>query len=810
MQTAIAAFSITKERDITWAAQRTRLLGTLAGLRSKSRNQLARAVTDATRAVLAKPLRGTIQFAVGSSDQSQFLEISLFGDSSDDIPTDLRESLQGLVDQVSIDFGNIKGVVVKLRKYLAKQTPLPDPEHIAEWGTMLATRSTEGVLVEAQSQLQKIKAFSGSARSEKKDAQVHELLALVASTTDNSVIIMDANGQVEWVNDSFTRLTGYELNEVRERKFTELMAGQATDPTVEKEILSAIQQGHGISRDLIRYRKDGTTYWELISLSPVFDKDGVATRWVSIGTDISARRDAEEALAQAKAIAEAASSAKSNFLANISHEIRTPMNAVLGMTDLVLATQLTAEQQEYLSIAKESAQALMSLLNDILDLSKIDAGKLEIDPVPFDMLRLLQITLKPFEKQAQRKGVQFKYTIQPEAPLHVVGDAVRFRQILVNLVSNAVKFTSQGSVKVSVEPQWESEDEVSFHISVCDTGIGMPKGTLQRIFDAFAQADASVTRKYGGTGLGLTISARLVELMEGRIWVQSQEGKGSSFHVSLQFAKTEEQQTKATLAHDGMTGTRLLGQAICVLRVLVADDNEANRTLVRRVLERRGHEVTMASNGREVLNHYSAEEFDIAILDVQMPDVDGFTVTRSIREKEKAGRRHLPLIALTAHAMPGDRERCLRAGMDAYLSKPIDARELYTLIESLGDADQRSREQVASARQSNHAFSTALARLEGDEELLREQMQFFLDESPDLMEQILTALDDGRLDLVRIAAHRLKGLAGTVDGGQLLLIANRIEESSVSESLNDATAVIDDLASALAQLTCQVGDYLRT
>ena len=359
----------------------------------------------------------------------------------------------------------------------------------------------------------------------------------MASTTDNSVVVMDADAQVEWVNDSFSRMTGYELNEVQGKFFPKLITGPQSDPAVEREIQSALKLGHGLSRDLLRYRKDGKTYWELLSLSPVFDEGGMANRWVSIGTDITARRAAEEALAQAKLSAEAASNAKSGFLANMSHEIRTPMNAVLGMTDLALATKLTPEQHEYLSIVKDSAHALMILLNDILDLSKIEAGKLTVDAMPFDLSRLMDSTLKPFKRQAELKGLEFIRQLQPDTPTHVVGDAIRLRQILINLVSNAVKFTSLGRIVVNLDSQWESDEEVSLHLSVKDTGIGMSKETLQRIFDAFTQADSSITREYGGTGLGLSISARLVELMGGRIWVQSQQEKGSTFHVSVPFKR---------------------------------------------------------------------------------------------------------------------------------------------------------------------------------------------------------------------------------------------------------------------------------
>ncbi len=814
MHLPIADFPITTERDFNWSAQRARLLGTLASLRPKARNAFSKSIAEAARAIIPKPFRGNIQFAIGASQQQQFIEATIIGQATDaGQPKVDKQALEKLVDEVLVDSSNADGSTITLRKRLPDNCPLLGPEDVTEWGTMLATRTTEGALVQAQHRLREVLATSSSPSTNTRDAQVHELLALVASTTDNSVVVMDAIGQVEWVNDSFMRMTGYELNEIQGQLFFELLIGPETDQSSARDLQSAIKLGHGVSKDVLRYRKDGKTYWELLSLTPVFDKSGSASRWVSIGTDISARHAAEEALAQAKATAEAASNAKSDFLANMSHEIRTPMNAVLGMTDLALGTKLTSEQNEYLSIAKESAQALMSLLNDILDLSKIEAGKLAVDPVPFDLSRLVENTLKPFAKQAISKGIQFQHAILADTPTHLIGDATRVRQILINLVSNAVKFTSLGSIDICVESQWESEEDVSLHLSVSDTGIGMPKETLQRIFDAFTQADSSITREYGGTGLGLTISARLVELMRGRIWVQSHEGNGSMFHVSLPFQKTDEHNVRSTAGSNGIVSYPEASQPCRALNILVADDNQANRALAKKILEKRGHQVAVVTNGSEALDYYQAHNLDAAILDIQMPELDGFSVTAAIRREESTKQTHLPLIAMTAHAMPGDRERCLRAGLDAYLSKPINARELYTLVESLGQT-QRHTQVITQAEtlveSSTHPFAAALARLEGDEELLREQMQFFLDESPDLMDRVLAALDEENQEQVRIAAHRLKGLAGTVDGGELCMIANRIEQSSAAGSLDEVTAVIDELASALTRLIDHVSDYVSS
>ena len=812
MQTSIADFPITSEREVLWASQRTRLLGTLAGLQAKKRNDLAKAVSRSVHAFLTRPYRATIQFSVGSTQNDQFVEVAIIGKSTVDYKdTQDADDLRELVQDLSIDLNDVDAAIIKLSTSLDQEFSPLSADDIAEWGTMLATRTTEGALVAAQRRLREIRESSDITTIPAEDPQIHELLSLVASTTDNSVVIMSSKGQVQWINDSFSRTTGYELEEVIDKQFSDLLIGPESDLVAQKDIHSAIKFSHGISRDLLRYRKNGEKYWELVNITPVFNKAGNATHWVSIGTDITARRFAEENLTHAKAIAESANKAKSNFLANMSHEIRTPMNAVLGMTDLALSTSLTDEQHEYLSIVKDSAIALMGLLNDILDLSKIEAGKLVVDNTSFNMIQLIEYSLKPFEKQSQLKGLKFVLNVQDNTPTNVVGDPVRFRQILVNLVSNAVKFTSHGQITINLESQWETENEVSLHLSVVDTGIGMTNDALKRVFDSFTQADNSITREYGGTGLGLTISARLVDLLKGRIWVQSQENQGSTFHVSIPFNKASDCKVKDHASNlESYEFVKKGNDEVC-LRILIADDNEANCLLASRILEKRGHEIETVTNGREALKAYYDSEFDVAIIDVQMPEFDGFSVTSAIRRDEASTQQHLPLIAMTAHAMTGDRERCLDAGMDAYISKPVDAQELYETVERLGGIhDIFDADIVSSIGIARNQFQNALSRLEGDEELLRGQMQYFIEGSPSLMDQMLAGLEESDPEQVRIAAHRLKGLAGTIDGIEIVELAGKIEQMSLSDTLEDITDVIDELAAVITRLTDQVNDFLST
>ena len=504
---------------------------------------------------------------------------------------------------------------------------------------------------------------------------------------------------------------------------------------------------------------DGVYRWWLIHGTPMRSANGEILKWFGTCTDIDERKQAEETLQQAKRAAEAANVAKSQFLTNMSHELRTPMNAILGMIDVALPKAIDPTVQDCLQTAKGSADLLLTLLNDLLDSAKIESGKLELESVPFSLRRMLDQITQVLAVRASEKGLSFYCRLPDETPDAVVGDRMRLQQILLNLAGNAIKFTERGDVEIGLHAL-SQDDKVCLEFAVRDTGIGIPASGVGRLFQPFAQADASMARRFGGTGLGLAISKNLVEMMGGRIWVESELGVGSTFYFTVRLPLAKE------LPADYEAPVTVPTVACAQLRILLVEDNPANQKLATYILQDRGHVVEVAGDGQEAVYLTERNRYDAILMDVQMPGMNGLEATAAIRRREGGGSR-APIIAMTAHAMKGDRDRCRAAGMDGYLSKPVNAQEMIGLVESLArglaPVADVSATITSPARTSSQATAVvfnpeeALSRCFNSPDMVREMVQCFLDEVDNLFAQMRAALEKGDLVEVGRLGHRVKG-----------------------------------------------------
>jgi two-component system sensor histidine kinase/response regulator len=522
---------------------------------------------------------------------------------------------------------------------------------------------------------------------------------LLLDSTDQGIHGMDLDGRCTFINHADAKMLGYLPAEVVGLGMHELIHHSHADGSpyakADCQIYKVLREGLGcrLSEEVL-WRKDGSSFPAEYSSLPIFYNGERQGAVVTI-TDITERKRAEHELRKAKELAESANRAKDEFLANVSHEIRTPMNAILGMTELALDSAADDHQKQQLSTVRSAARNLLGIINDLLDFSKIAAGKLALDGTDFSLRAELGDTLRALAPRAHRKGLELICHVGLEVPDVSFGDAGRLRQVLMNLVGNAIKFTARGEVvvTVSVASELEVDDKISLVFTIRDTGIGIAREKQTAIFRAFEQEDSSTTRKYGGTGLGLTISAQIAALMGGEISVESESGRGSTFTFTIRLARSSRTDVaglvppaladglRVLVVDDNETNRKLLVEPRSALRILVAEDNELNVTLLEALLGQRGHRAQFVGDGRAALALARDSDFDLMLLDLHMPEMDGFEVVRAIREHEHTTRKRLPIIALTARSSLRDRERCLAAGMDDFLSKPIEAESLWAAVD---------------------------------------------------------------------------------------------------------------------------------
>src|SRR5690348_2353347 len=766
-----------------------------------------------------------------------------------------------------------------------------------------------------------------------------------------SVVITDKNGVIEYVNPCFVESTHFSKEEAVGKNPRILKSGKQPVEFYQK-MWASILAGEVFRDTFVNKMKTGEMFYEEKTIAPVKDEHGNITNFVAVGRDITLRRCAEEELKKAKEAAEDANRAKSDFLANMSHEIRTPMNGIIGMTELALETQLTSEQREYLDMVKSSADTLLRVINDILDFSRVEAGKLELESEPFALRASIGETMKLLGHLAHRKNLELAWQTSAEAPEWLVGDCGRLRQMLVNLVGNAIKFTERGEVVVSIGVDGRSKDRVDLHFRISDTGIGIPVDKQELIFGAFTQADGSTTRKYGGTGLGLAITQRLAQLQGGKLWVESEPNKGSVFHFIVRLGlpgrelatpgepdsdslrglrvlvvddnHTNRQILLQLLAHwrmvpqeaesgkqalelleraqregkpfriaildfqmpvmDGLslahriqndarfsaTSTIMLSSSAqpgeksqgrdfgisaylikpvepselldailnavtpavntspapvpvsspekvlrpaSSLRILLAEDNAVNRQLATRLLEKRGHSVVAVNDGRQALQAIEREKFHLVLMDVQMPEMDGLEATRMIRKNEKSTGEHLPVVAVTAHVMKGDREKCIEAGSDDYVSKPIQAEELYSVIDRLQKPplDSNNGQSMSASPSPAPPFVTEelLDHVQGDRELLADIIRLFRAEVAMLLRELREAAQKADAAAISRTSHTLKGSIGNFGSGPAYQAAKKIDEIARTGDAAAAGALLPHLESEIERLQTALEPYSK-
>jgi PAS domain S-box-containing protein len=627
------------------------------------------------------------------------------------------------------------------------------------------------------------------------------ILAAAIAAAPTGVVISDPAREdcpIVFLNPAFTAITGYPPEEVLGRN-CRFLQGPDTDRKAVAKVRRAIAAARPVTVEMVNYRRDGSRFWNELRIAPVFAASGGLAYFVGIQHDITARRRAEEREARARRAAERASRTKSDFLATMSHEIRTPMNGMLGTLDLLAATELTGEQRAYADTARRCGQDLLAIINDILDISRIEAGMLRLDDSAFSLADTLRAVLDLAAPAAAAKGIALSATIDPALPGLLRGDAQRLRQVLTNLVDNAVKFTAVGGVTVTAERlEAAGRDGIRLRLAVSDTGIGIPPEVQAKLFRRWTQADATIGRRFGGSGLGLTICRRLVRLMGGEIALASAPGRGSTFTVTLPLGVAAEAAPRE--AQPGPLVPSLARpepEPGSLGRILLAEDSRANQIVAAAILRRAGYAVEIAEDGEAAVARAAAGGFDLVLMDVQMPKRTGLEATAAIRRlRGEAGR--VPIVAMTAAARPEDREACLAAGMDAYVAKPVDAKALLAAV-----AGALSRGQGAAQLPSrpealvDPSVLAEMAEAVGPGRMPH-LLSVFAEETEGRLGQLERAIAAGDLASAAHLSHALRSAAGTFGATALTEAARRLEAAcgDGAEAAARAWAPVPGLAAA--------------
>jgi PAS domain S-box-containing protein len=603
-------------------------------------------------------------------------------------------------------------------------------------------------------------------RAEKALQASEEKFRQLAENTREVFWMMNVTGtEILYVSPAYEQIWGRSRASLYEAPMDWMNVIHPDDRKQAHEIFMQQLQGEMVDSEYRIRTPDGQEKWICDRAFPIRNEDGQLIRVAGIADEITERKHYEAELIQAREGADAANFAKSRFLANMSHEIRTPMNGVIGMNQLLLETDLTAEQRRYVEVAQTSGRALLTIIDDILDLSKIEAGKIVLENLCFNLNRTVEEVVQSLRVQADAKALYFNVHVSTEIPDCLRGDAGRLRQVITNLAANAIKFTERGGITLDVDIKSAGEHAATLCFTISDSGIGIRQDQIPSLFSPFTQADASTTRKYGGTGLGLTISRQLVEMMGGRIEVSSREGQGSTFCFTAVFGKVKPGECKSVIewcgkaaqAADSAERTSVLktghGQ-----KILVAEDNFTNRVVILAQLNKLGYKAVAALNGVEAVEKVKRGSFDLLLMDCQMPKMDGYEATRRIRDLKQT---YIPIIALTASAMPADRDRCLREGMDDYLAKPVELPQLAAVlarwISASGKELPAQVPQDSTSEPATAVFDadSLLRRLMGDRQLAGDLLNGFLDEAPWQLIHLHEQLDAADASAVRLQAHAL-------------------------------------------------------